>query len=164
MSKKRPRATTTPASAVQPAGSKQDPKYWRKRLFKCRYTYKGEPFETRNWSVKIQHLGKRKTFSLRSSRRSQAAAEACELYRALVRQGWEGAMRQGGRKPSQTNLWPAVPASPGADKFDADYWRQRLIHREYTMRLEPAVGQELSVRIDHAGTGHYFRFFGDHNG
>jgi DNA-binding NarL/FixJ family response regulator len=156
MSKKRPRATTRPASVPQPVDSKQDPKYWRTRLFKCCYTYKGEPFETRNWSVKIQYQGKRKTFSLRSTRPSQAAAEACELYRALVTQGWEGAMRQGRRKPAQTNLWPAESASAGADKSDAGYWRQRLIHREYTMRLDPAAGPELSVRIDHAGTGHYF--------
>ena len=156
MSKKRLRARTLPASAVRPAESKQAPKYWRKRLFKCRYTYKGERFETRNWSVKIQYRGRRKTFALRSNRRSQAAVEACELYRALVSRGWEGAIRQGGRKPLQTSFWPAEPLSPDADKFNASYWEQSLIHREYTMRLEPGVSRELSVRIDHAGTGHYF--------
>jgi hypothetical protein len=125
-------------------------------LFKCRYSYKGKQFEVLNWSVKIQHLGRRKTFSLQSAPRSGAAAEACELYRTLMQQGWEGALGQSDRKPLSANLQPAEPASPIVDKSDADSWRQRLIHREYTMRLEPAGNQELSVRIDHAGTGHYF--------
>ena len=156
MSKKRLRATPGPAGSGPLAASKQDPKYWRKRLFKCRYTYKGRQFETRNWSVKIQHLGKRKTFSLRSGRRSQAAAEACELYQALVRQGWKGAIPQGRRKPAQIQARPAEAAPRADDRFHADYWSQRLIHREYTMSLEPAASPELSVRIDHAGTGHYF--------
>jgi len=40
--------------------------------------------------------------------------------------------------------------------LDADYWAQRLIHREYAMRPEPGGNQELSVRIDHGGTRHYF--------
>jgi len=149
MSKKRPRATA-------PTGSKQDPKYWRRRLFKGRYTYKGKRFEVRNWSVKIQHLGKRKTFSLRSIRRSQAATEACELYRALVMPGGKGAVSHGGLNPAPTQLWPGEPALPAAAETDAAYWGQRLIHREYTMSLEPAVNREFSVRIDHSGTDYYF--------
>jgi len=144
-------------------GSKQDPGYWQKRLFKCRYTYKGKQFEVRNWSVKIQYLGKRKTFSLRSSHRSQAAAEAGELYRTLITQGWQGAAPQGGLKPVQTNLSSGDPPLPAADKFDADYWGQRLIHREYTMSVEPAVPRELSVRINHGGSGYYFPLGTDHH-
>ena len=156
MSKKRPRAIAPPAGGGQLAVSKQDPSYWRQRLFKCRYTYQGQQFETRHWSVKIQYLGRRKTFSLRASRRSQAAAEACELYRALVGQGWQAVMGKVGRKSVPPHLPAGESARPPAEKLDADYWGQRLIHREYPMSLDPAVAQELSVRIDHAGTGHYF--------
>ena len=45
MSKKRPRTPRSPASGSELGGSKQDPGYWQKRLFKCRYTYKGKQFE-----------------------------------------------------------------------------------------------------------------------
>jgi len=149
MSKKRPRAAS-------PAGSKQEPEYWRKRLFKARYTYKGRQCEVRNWSVKIQHLGKRETFSLRSSRRRQAAAEACELYRLLVTQGWENATWQSSRRSPQANFWSGDPVPVRGDNFDADYWAQRLILREYTMNVQPAGDQELSVRVEHGGTSYYF--------
>jgi DNA-binding NarL/FixJ family response regulator len=156
MSKKRPKVTPSLASRPRPNISKQEPQYWRKRLFKGRYTYKGKQFEARNWSVKVQHLGKRKTFSLQSGRRGAAAAEACELYRALRRQGWKAPIVQGGLKPVPTDLQPGQPALPAAGKSGAAYWEQRLIRREYTMSLQPPARQELSVRINHAGTGHYF--------
>ncbi len=156
MSKKRPRTVTSPLGVPPLAGSKQQPAYWRERLFKSRYTYKGKLHEVHHWSVKIQHQGQRKTFSLRSSSRSQAATEACELYQALVRQDRKGAIPPGGLSLVPTRLQPDEPALAAADKFDIGYWEQRLIHREYTMSLEPAAPAELSVRIDHGGTGHYF--------
>ncbi len=49
-----------------------------------------------------------------------------------------------------------------AAKFGAAYWGQRLIHREYTMSLEPTANRELSVRMDHGGIGHYFPLGTDH--
>jgi len=149
VSKKRPRAT-------RPPDSKQDPKYWQRRLFKQRYTYRGKHFEVRHWSVKIQHRGKRKTFPLRSSLPSQAAAEASQLYRALVTPESQGVVSPSGLKLQPARLWPGEPAVAAADKNDADYWGQRLIQREYSMPIRPAGSRELSVRIDHGGTGHYF--------
>lgn len=139
MSKKCPRQASLTAGTALAAGSKNEPAYWRGRLFKPRYTYRGELREVRNWSVKIQHLGKRRTFALRSSGRNAAAAEACELYQALVTHGWKNAAAQ-----------------PGTGKLDAGYWAQRLIYREYTMSLQPATPRELSVWVDHGGIGHYF--------
>ena len=44
----------------------------------------------------------------------------------------------------------------GTDRFDRDFWAQRLIHREYTMSLDLKTARELSVRVDHQGTSHYF--------
>jgi len=126
------------------------------RLFKCRYTYKGERCEVRNWSVKIQHLGRRKTFALRSSHRSEAAAEACELYRALVTEGWNDAAARASRKRAQVGFGTGEVAPLGRERFDGGYWVQRLIHREYTMAPSPGESQELSVRVEHGGTAHYF--------
>ena len=84
--------------------------------------------------------------------------EACELYRKLVTHGWTGVTSPGGWRAAQTNPGQVAQVLPGpaAEEPDADYWAQRLIHREYTMGVHPRVPQELSVRIDHAGSGHYF--------
>jgi DNA-binding NarL/FixJ family response regulator len=131
-------------------------KYWRKRLFKSSYTYKGRRFQVWTWSVKIQHLGRRKTFSLKSSNRRQAAGEACQLYRTIVSEGWENADDQGKRRSAPAGLPPEQTIPLGGDRFDRGFWAQRLIHREYTMRLGQKPAQELSVRVDHQGTSHYF--------
>ena len=163
MSKKRPRATPASGGSGALAASKQDPTYWRERLFKCRYTYKGRQFEVRHWSVKIQHLRRRKTFTLHSTEWNQAAEEACELYRALVTRGWDEAVPQRGVKAAPADRSPEGPALPLAGELDADYWAQRLIHRKYPMRPQRAGSQALSVRIDYGGTGCYFLLGTDHH-
>ena len=156
MSKKRPRTGWRLARLSAPPGSKMEPEYWRERVFKSSYTYNGRRFKVRSWSVKIQHLGRRKTFSLPSSHRRQAAAEACQLYRTIVSQGWENAGVRGDRRSVPAGLPPGEAMPLGTGRFDRDFWDQRLIHREYTMRLDMKTARELSVQIDHQGTSHYF--------
>jgi DNA-binding NarL/FixJ family response regulator len=156
MSKKRLRATGAAAGTARPAASKLDPDYWRKRLFKCRYTYKGKRFEVRHWSAKIQVKGERRTYSLQSGDRGQAAAEACELYRGLMARGSRERISPDRRGPASKDGGRGGKALPAADKFRADYWGQRLIHRPYTMNLEAAGDQELSVRVEHAARSYYF--------
>jgi integrase len=65
--------------------------YWKKRLFKNTYTHEGKTVEVTEWSVKLQHLGRRKTFTLTSSNKEIAAAKAKEIYLTVVGQGWEAA-------------------------------------------------------------------------
>jgi DNA-binding NarL/FixJ family response regulator len=156
MSKKRPRTGWPLARLSAPARSKMEPAYWRKRLFQSSYTYKGRQFRVSTWSVKIQHQGRRQTFSLRSNLRRQAAAEASELYRAIVNQGWRRARAWGGRPgvPGVLSHGPAIPLDP--DRFDQAFWAQRLIHQQYTTSLEMKPARELSVQVDHQGTSHYF--------
>jgi len=130
--------------------------YWRERLFKNTFTYQGKRVEVSNWSVKIQHLGQRKTFSLRSVRPAQAAAEALQLYRTLVSAGWEAVAD----RREQTN--PEISAPPkqfvarGDNELQADCWVRRLIHRRYTEELHSHADRHLSVRIDYAGASQYF--------
>jgi DNA-binding NarL/FixJ family response regulator len=133
-----------------------EPEYWGGRLFKSSYTYHGRRFKVRTWSVKIQHLGRRKTFSLPSSHRWQAAAEACQLYRTIISQGWENADPRGGWRSVAAGLPPWEMMRSGSDRFDQDFWDQRLIHREYTMSLDMKTARELSVQVDHQGASHYF--------
>ena len=156
MSKKRPRSASQPAGPSHSTGSKQDPGYWQNRLFKSRYTYRGRRFEVRNWSVKIQYQGKRKTFSLRSGHRDLAAAEACGLYRRLVARGWGDLATPARWSSAGTHPGRVRTALAAADKADANYWAQRLIRRPYTMNVQAAGERELSVRLDHGGNSNYF--------
>ncbi len=130
--------------------------YWPQRLFRNTFTYNGRSVKVRGWSVKIQISGRRKTFSLSSSDRMQAAAEACYLYQTINTQGWEaiGQRRAGGAfQPHFDKVGAATADGVGSDP---EHWKSRLIHRPYPQPTDSPAGRALSVRIEHAGTGCYF--------
>ena len=65
--------------------------YWKARLFKNCYTRDGSRHVVNEWSVKIQHLGKRKSFALGSTNRDLSADKAKELYLTILSKGWDAA-------------------------------------------------------------------------
>src|SRR6267142_6349665 len=133
MAKKRPRAARRHcAGKSRPPRSRMEPKYWRDRMFRNSFTYKGNRFQVSHWSVKIQHLGIRKTFSLQGTVRTEAAAEACQLYKTIVTRGWESAPARGKSKGTESHAASGTLAAPGETGFDSSYWSQRLIHSKYT--------------------------------
>jgi DNA-binding NarL/FixJ family response regulator len=147
VSKKRPRTSNLL--------SKQVPAYWRKCLFKNTYTYQGRQVQVRGWSVKIQHLATRKTFSLMAKHPARAAEEACEIYQTILAHGWEAAAKR--RYSAGLRFGLADPSMlPGSITSDLDYWRRRLVHRKYPEQPDSQSGREFCVRIEHAGTSYYF--------
>src|SRR5258706_7971018 len=157
MVKKRPRtARRGPSDSSRPSRSKIEPKYWRYRLFRNSFTYKGKRFQVSHWSVKIQHLGTRKTFSLRASDAAEAVDEACQLYKGIVTRGRESVAARGKGKDAESRPAPGALSVPGENGFHASYWARRLIHRKYTETLHSSADREFSVRVDHAGASHYF--------
>jgi DNA-binding NarL/FixJ family response regulator len=146
--KKRPRAAALP--------TKREPAYWRERLFKNSFTYQGERVEVRNWSVKIQLLGKRKTFPLSSRHRAQAAEEACQIYLTLLEHGWEAIHLSHAKHGASSRVAAGAQISPASIPFDGAYWRHRLILRKYPEPLQPSAESEFSIRIEHARTSQYF--------
>ncbi len=50
------------------------------------------------------------------------------------------------------------------DPSEASYWRERLIHRQYSSQPRTEVSQELFVRIQHDETSHYFPLGTDDRG
>lgn len=124
--------------------SKLEPAYWRGRLFRNTFTYKGRRVEVRGWVVKIQLFGKRKTFSLASSVPTRAAEEASQIYQLILAEGWERIAEKTAAK------------SPAFVLKSANYWRQRLIHRKYPGQQAADSIEALAVRIEHARIGYYF--------
>lgn len=135
--------------------SKSEAAYWRDRLFKNTFTYKGRRQKVNAWSVKIQLLGKRKTFSLRSGNLAEASAEACQIYRTIHTQGWDAVTRRCG--PDGQSL-PAgrfdLKSGPGGG-LDLQSWKRRLLTRPYP-GPQAHGPTELCVRIEHSGLGGYF--------
>lgn len=155
MAKKRPRAQRRLPSKIES-------KYWKNRLFRSSFSYRGRLHEVNHWSVKIQHLGKRRTFSLSAEAVGAAAAEAREIYKAILSRGWEKAVAQHQQRSAKARMPSALADSPERAGLDAAYWKPRLIHRKYTEAFHANLERELSVRIDHSGTNFYFPLGTDH--
>ena len=128
---------------------------WRRRVFRNTYTRNGRTLRVKGWSVKIQHQGRRRTVSLAAASREAAAREAQAYYQALRTGGWDVATQTRANAVSTGSRRAGVSIRAELQKSDARYWQARLIHRKYT---EARLNQtdELSVRIEHEGTDHYF--------
>ena len=119
--------------------------YWRGRVFKNTYTRGGRCVQLKRWSIKIQHRGTRRTFSLAARSRGAAAVEARAIHEAIVTQGWHAA-------PATLSRTGSRPESLA--KTEARYWKPRLLRRPHSEVSGPGVG--FSARIEHTGVSHYF--------
>src|SRR5450755_2647838 len=86
MSKQRP---SKPVRDPKPVGRLEVQNFWSKRLFKNTYTRGGERRKIAGWSIKIQHLGRRHTFSLATLDKAAAAIEAKAIYDTIATEGWD---------------------------------------------------------------------------
>lgn len=140
MSKQRP---SRRISKAKPTGKGAVEENWARRLFKNVYTRGGRSINVDGWCVKIQHLGRRHTFSLGTSDKEAASVEAQAIYETILRDGWETALNAG-KNP------------PGFPKTDKRFWKEQLILRRYRF---PASGEPenfYAAWIEHAGSAYFF--------
>ncbi len=74
--------------------SKTDVKYWQRTVVRPSYISDGKKRQVDDWSVKIQHAGRRETFSLGTPNKTAAAAKAKDIYLCLLGKGWDAARAQ----------------------------------------------------------------------
>ena len=72
--------------------AKTDMRYWDKAIFQPTYTRDGETRIVGEWAAKIQHLGRRETFSLGSVNKAAAASRAKDIYLSLQSAGWDATL------------------------------------------------------------------------
>lgn len=72
--------------------------YWKQRLYRKTFTREGERHEVPEWSVRLQHLGRREAFALGTANAAAAATKAKEIATFLDANGWEVALEK--YKPS----------------------------------------------------------------
>ena len=80
--------------------SKTDLKYWQGVIFQPTYVDDGKKRQVKDWSVKIQHAGRRETFPLGTPNKAAAAAKAKAIYLCLVGKGWDATRAQFKKKGS----------------------------------------------------------------
>lgn len=120
---------------------------WQRRLFRNSYTRDGRRFLLDGWCVKIQHQGRRRTFSLKTKNKQDAAAEAWAIHEAIVSRGWDAFERERA---------PRAGAQEFETQRDDEFWRDRLFVRRYRFPACSQAENDLSVRIEHEGTGYWF--------
>jgi DNA-binding NarL/FixJ family response regulator len=128
---------------------------WQARVFRNTYTRKGRTLRVKKWSVKIQHEGKRRTFSLAAASKVEAAREAHSIYQVVRAGGWEAAARAPRHATSTLTRRALIPHRNELLKSDVRYWRERLIHSKYTEARLTRL-KEFSVRIEDEGVYQYF--------
>ena len=107
--------------------SKTDGRYWAQRVFKNTYFEKGTRHEASDYSIKIQHKGRRETFPLHTANKSRAGEKARDIYISLLANGWEASLDQ--FKPSSRSK---VVVSPTVGEFIAEV-RSVFVSREVTL-------------------------------
>lgn len=140
MSKQRPSKNVRAAKSAAPAEVRD---VWTKRLFKNSYTRSGRRMKVGGWSVKIQHLGRRRTFSLGTTDKTGAAVEAKAIYETILAEGWDAALT---REQGQG----------GFPKTDARYWKEQLLLRRYGFPASAEPEKSFAARISHAGSAYFF--------
>lgn len=157
MSKQRPstRRRGARGRVASPSLGADPVTFWQARIFRNTYTRKGRTLRVKKWSVKIQHEGKRRTFSLAAASKAEAAREAQSIYQVVRAGGWEAAVRTPGHAASPLSRRASIPRRNELLKSDVRYWRERLIHSKYT-DARPTRLKEFSVRIEDEGVYQYF--------
>jgi DNA-binding NarL/FixJ family response regulator len=140
MSKQRPSKKTAPAG---PASEINGGNSWAKRLFKNSYTRAGRQVTMTDWSVKIQHLGRRHTFSLGTANREAAVVAAKAIYETLLAEGWDAALNN-------------VQTPGGFPKSDARFWKDQLLSRHYRFPASGEPEKSFTARMAHAGSAYFF--------
>src|SRR6266403_3932945 len=74
--------------------AKTDVRYWEQVLLQPTYTRDGQLRKVGEWAVKIQHLGRRETFSLAGANKANAASRAKEIYLSLRSAGWDATLKK----------------------------------------------------------------------
>jgi len=89
--------------------SKTDVRYWKRRLLLRRHPLSLNPPGSAELSVRIEHAGASCYFPLATLNEDLAAARAREIYRVVVKQGWEAAGRVFPRELTIALHWAENP-------------------------------------------------------
>lgn len=151
VSKQRPSGQLAKAAKAAMRSASRKKHNWKKRVFRNSYTRGAQQRRVKNWSIKLQHEGVRRTLSLKATTRGAAALEAQSLWDSILTRGWDSIAALPSLKMSGLNFRQSMHLAKTTER----YWRGRLIRRP---SLDPRqTGKpEFSARIDHPGGSHYF--------
>ena len=102
-------ALNSQAGQVRDGLVKTDPAFWKKHLLLRRYRFPASGESEKSLAARIDHAGLGFFFPLVTEDADEAAAAACEIYCAVVKQGWDAACRIFPRELIVAFEWSANP-------------------------------------------------------
>ena len=126
---------------------------WAKRLFRNRFTYRGEVREVAGWCVKFQWEGRRRTLRLGSPDRLEAARQAMEIHAELRRGGWvsiETRRGAGWGRGSTVRTGPRVGVRKYVSNLHGNFQRELFAEIEFegvTEQLALGTEDENEARL-----------------
>lgn len=137
--------------------------YWKGRLFKKSYRWKGQRREVNEWSVRLQHLGRRQAFALGTANANVGAAKAKEIALFLEANGLELTMAK--YKPSPAISTSVCTVGEFLEEVGTRSHLKPMTVRRYAVKLRKLVsdlarieegikGRALRAKFDHVNGGH----------
>jgi len=130
--------------------------YWKDRIYRKSYTRDGERHVVAEWSVRLQHLGRREAFALGTANAAAATEKAKEISIFLEANGWDATIPR--FKP--TPLIKAEIATLGeflADVVARGHLRERTV-RIYATKLRKIVADITKVEAGTRGKAKRAKF------
>lgn len=116
--------------------------HWKDRVYRKTYTRDGERHEVPEWSVRLQHGGRREAFALGTANASAAAAKAKEIAGFLDANGWEPTLAK--FKPRNTTTSAATVGEFLSDVAKRSHLRPTTLRR-YAVKLRKMASDVAGI-------------------
>lgn len=117
--------------------------YWKARLYRKSFTREGERMEVPEWSVRLQHIGRREAFALASVNANTAAIKAKEIDTFLHANGWEATLAK--FKPSLTAKAEVCTVGEFLKDVQARSHLKPMTVRRYAVKLRKMVADLAKI-------------------
>ena len=111
--------------------------YWRERIYRKSFTRDGSAHQIPEWSVRLQHLGRREAFALSTANASVAAIKAKEIATFLDANGWAPTLAK--YKPSPVALADTCTVGAFLEDVLARSHLKPITVRRYAVKLRKMV-------------------------
>ena len=117
--------------------------YWKERLYRKTFTRDGVRQEVPEWSVRLQHLGRREAFALGSTNASVAAVKAKAIATFLEANGWVATLAR--FKPAMTAKADVCTVGEFLADVGARSHLKPMTVRRYAVKLRKMVADVAKV-------------------
>lgn len=117
--------------------------YWKERLYRKTFTRDGVRQEVPEWSVRLQHLGRREAFALASANASTAAVKAKAIATFLEANGWSATLAR--FKPSMAAKADVCTVGEFLADVGARSHLKPMTVRRYAVKLRKMVADLAKV-------------------